>query len=85
MIVYLDNAGQPGKAIYFDNEGHTIDYAITYREKSIIFASNKVQNMPVFRLTYVSLDKNTVDVKFEMSRDGENFLTYTQGKCTRKK
>ena len=85
MIVYLDYAGQPGKAVYFDNEGHVIDYAISYLEKSIIFTSGKVQNMPVFRLSYTSLDKETIEVKFEMSRDGETFLTYTEGKCTRKK
>lgn len=85
MIVYLDNAGQPSKAIYFDNESHTINYAITYLEKSIIFTSSKAQNIPVFRLSYTSLDNETIGVKFEMSRDGETFRTYTEGKCTRKK
>lgn len=85
MVVYLDYTGQPGKAIYFDNENHTINYGITYRDKSIIFTSTKIQNMPVFRLTYVSVDKEAISVKFEMSRDGETFQMYTEGKCTRKK
>ena len=85
MIVYLDNAGQPRKAIYFDNENHTINYAIAYLDKSIILTSNKVQNMPMFRLTYVSLDKETITVKFEMSRDGDTFQMYTEGRCTRRK
>lgn len=85
MIVYLDHAGQPDKAIYFDNESHTINYAITCLEKSIVFTSNKVPSMPVFRLTYAPLDKDTLSVKFEMSQDGESFRTYTEGKCTRKK
>jgi hypothetical protein len=85
MIVYLDYAGQPSKAIYFDNESHTITYALTYLEKSIIFTSSKAQSMPVFRLSYNSLDKETIGIKFEMSRDGETFQTYTEGKCTRKK
>ena len=85
MIVYLENAGQPGKAIYFDNESHIINYAIAYRDKWIVFTSNKVPNMPVFRLTYSSLGGDTIGVKFEMSRDGETFMTYTEGKCTRKK
>ena len=84
MIIYLDHAGQPANAIYFDNEGHTINYAITYLEKSIIFTSVKVQNMPVFRLSYTSLDTETIDVKFETSRDGKTFQTYTEGRCTRK-
>jgi hypothetical protein len=85
MIVYLDNSGQPGRAIYFDNEGHIINYAIAYRGKSIAFTSDKVQNMPLFRLTYASLENDTINVRFEMSKDGETFLTYTEGKCTRKK
>lgn len=84
MIVYLDHSGQPGKAIYFDNESHTINYAVTYREKSIILTGDKVQNLPVFRLTYVWLVKDTISVKFEMSQDGKTFQTYTEGKCTRK-
>jgi len=36
MIVYPDNTGNPSKAIYFDNEGHTINYSITYSDKSVI-------------------------------------------------
>lgn len=84
MIVYLDESGEPGKAIYFDNEGHIIDYVITYSEKSIVLTSTRISNMPIFRLTYTLLDKETVNVKFEMSQDGEKFLTYTEGKCRKK-
>jgi len=85
MIVYLDNAGQPAGAIYFDNEGHVINYAIAYRERSIIFTGNRVQKMPVFRLTYAPLANDSIAVKFEMSGDGNTFRTYTEGKCIRKK
>jgi hypothetical protein len=28
LIVYRDAAAQPGKAIYFGNEAHTIEYAV---------------------------------------------------------
>jgi hypothetical protein len=85
MVVYLDNSGNPGKAIYFDNEGHTINYSITYAEKSIALTSDKTPNAPVFRLTYSLLDDTTVNTKFEMSRDGENFMTYIEGKSKRMK
>lgn len=80
MIVYLDYTGNPAKAIYFDNEGHTINYEITYAEKSIILKSSKIPNMPVFRLTYSLLDNKTIDTKFEMSQDAEKFTTYIEGK-----
>jgi hypothetical protein len=84
-IVYLDNAGHPSKAIYFDNETHVIHYAITYSENSILLTSGKVQGMPIFRLTYELLDTETIRVKFAMSQDGENFRTYTEGTCKKKK
>jgi len=51
MIIYPDAAGIPSKAIYFDNEGHTIEYTVVCADKSITFTSNKSPNVPVFRLT----------------------------------
>lgn len=81
MIVYLDFTGNPSKAIYFDNEGHTINYTISYTDKTITFISDKIQNVPVFRLSYTLLDNNAVNTKFEMSQDGEKFTTYVEGKC----
>lgn len=80
MIVYPDYSESPVKAIYFDNEGHTIEYTVICADKSIIFTSNKIPNVPVFRLTYSLLDKQLINTKFEMSRDGESFSTYIEGK-----
>ena len=85
MIVYLDFTGVPSKAIYFDNEGHTINYTISYSDKSIVMTSDKIPNVPVFRLTYVSDDNQTMGIKFEMSQDGEKYITYTEGKCKKVK
>ena len=85
MIVYPDQAGIPSKAMYFDNEGHTINYLLTYSENSIILTSEKAENAPVFRLTYTLLDKETVNTKFEMSRDGVTFMTYIEGKSKKTK
>ncbi len=83
MIVYLDPTGNPSNAVYFDNEGHTINYAIAYPNKSIVLTSDKTKNAPVFRVTYELIDNQSIKVKFEMSQDGETFLTYTEGKCKR--
>lgn len=79
MIVYPDSQGIPIKAIYFDNEGHTINYTITYSEKSIVFLSEKSNYIPIFRLTYTLLENGTVKTKFEMSQDGLSFTTYIEG------
>ena len=71
------------KAIYFDNEGHTINYSITFSDKTIIFTSDQTLNIPVFRLTYALMEDQQVNTKFEISMDGENFKTYVEGKSTR--
>ncbi len=83
MIISPVSSSQPEKANYFDNEGHTIDYSATHTDSSIVFNSINPK-MPLFRLTYVLLDKNTIDVIFEMSTDGQHYKKYTEGKCRRK-
>jgi hypothetical protein len=80
MVVYLDFGGAPSKAIYFDNEVHTIHYSITYAGKSIVMLSEKMPGVPVFRLTYSLLDSDEVNTKFEISMDGEKFNTYVEGR-----
>jgi hypothetical protein len=80
LIVYRDYSGIPAKAIYFDNENHVINYSVILSGKSIIFQSEKIPDVPVFRLTYTSLSTDYVNIKFEMSQDGENFMTYLEGR-----
>lgn len=79
MIIYADYSGNPGNAIYFDNEGHTINYTITYADNSIVFLSEKVQGAPLFRLIYENKGSESVNVIFQMSKDGETFITYVEG------
>jgi len=85
MIVYSDYSGSPSRAIYFDNEGHTINYSIVYSDRSIVFTSDKIPNIPVFRLTYSLLDDKNVNTVFEMSQDGEKFTPYIEGKSKKMK
>jgi outer membrane lipoprotein-sorting protein len=80
MIIYIDMAENHARAIYFDNEGHVINYSVKYTEKTVVLLSDKIENAPVFRLTYTSIDNKTIDTKFEISQDGENFITYVSGK-----
>jgi len=85
MIIYPDYSGNPVKAIYFDNEGHTINYSISYADKLIALTSDKIPGVPVFRLTYTLLENEIVNTKFEMSQDGEKFTTYIEGKSKKAK
>jgi hypothetical protein len=85
MVIYCDPTGTPGRAIYFDNERHVIEYTVSCTGKSVVFTSEKTAAAPVFRLTYDPLGTDSVNVKFEMSRDGEKFMTYIEGKSARKR
>ncbi len=80
MIVYFDAGDSSSKAIYFDNEGHIINYSVAYTDKSITLTSLKASNSPFFRLTYDLLENEKINTKFEISRDGVKFMTYVEGK-----
>jgi hypothetical protein len=81
MIIYPGSGYNPDRAIYFDNEGHVINYAITLTDSSIVFISDKVKNLPRFRLTYFLPVNKMMNVKFEISGDGNNYKTYVDGNC----
>jgi hypothetical protein len=87
MIVYKSSDGTPGKAIYFDNEGHAIQYNITYADNKIILTSDVNSTMPRFRLSYEMLDKNLVNIRFEMAMPNapEQFKLYLEGKSKKVK
>lgn len=85
MIIYPGYSGTPAKAVYFDNEGHSISYTFAVTDKSIIFTSERMANAPIFRMGYYKVDSNVVNAKFETSQDGVKFQTYMEGKCTRVK
>ena len=85
MVVYSDSDSNPVNAIYFDNEGHIINYQITYSNNSLVFTSSKIPNVPIFRLTYSLIESDVINTKFEMSRDGETFMTYIEGKSKKLK
>jgi hypothetical protein len=85
MIIYPATNGNASKAIYFDYEGHVINYTVSVSDESVVFQSEKMQDVPVFRLTYSLLENETINTKFEMSQDGQNFMTYIEGKSKRTK
>jgi len=77
LYIYQDAAGQPYRAIYFDNEGHVIHYTVTTPSPtSAIFTSDASQPGPQFRLSY-TLQSGTMDGKFEVAAPGQSaFQTY---------
>ncbi|MDO6432643.1 hypothetical protein Q4E93_18705 [Flavitalea sp. BT771] len=88
MIIYADKPGELSKAIYTDNEDHTIHYAITFSDdqKTISFTSPVTAGVPTFRLSYTQVDASTLTLKFEIAPPGKPdvFNSYLEGKVHRK-
>lgn len=84
MIVYRD-ATQGLKAIYFDNEGHVINYdaGAAADGTSWTFTSHPAPSAPRFRLTYRKVDGDTVSTTFEIAPPGREFGVYLKGTSRR--
>lgn len=85
MIVYPDAIDEKTRAVYFDNERHTIFYTVTFSPDNIIMTSDRTGNSPVFRLVYTRLDEKIVNTRFEISQDGIKFVAYVEGKSKKVK
>lgn len=71
LYVYQDAENQPLKAIYFDNEGHVIHYAVSTPDPSTaIFISDVSPSGPQFRLVY-ELKDSVMWGKFQMRMPGQ--------------
>lgn len=71
LYLYQDKAGQPVRAIYFDNEGHVLHYAVsTPAANKVEFLSDPTVPGPQFRLVYELVD-GTMAGKFQMRMPGQ--------------
>ncbi len=88
MVIYQGEPGGPGKAIYFDSEGHVINYAASVSDdkRTLTFLSEAAAAVPRFRLTYTKEKEDTVHIKFEIAPPGkpDEFKTYVEGGARRK-
>jgi hypothetical protein len=51
LIVYPGSSESQPEAIYFDNEGHTIKYKVSFSDNSVVLTSDISANNPRFRLS----------------------------------
>jgi hypothetical protein len=79
LYVYEEAAGQPFRAIYFDNEGHVIHYVISAAgDDKAVFVSDPGQPAPRYRLSY-ELKSEVMFGKFEILMPGrKEFTTYLE-------
>lgn len=89
MVIYRREGSSPTKAIYFDSEGHVINYTATFSDdnRTLTFLSDAAQSTPQFRLSYMKGEEDAVRIRFEMAPPGkpDGFKTYLEGSARRQK
>ena len=87
MVIYAKPGGGGLEAVYFDNEGHVIEYAarVTPDGRRVVFVSAAEPAVPTFRLTYAEVADGVVDVTFEIAPPGAPgaFKPYVSGRIRR--
>jgi hypothetical protein len=86
MVVY-QQAGGPTRAIYFDNEGHVINYSVELSRGAgaVIFLSDPVPSAPRFRLSYAQEQGQALRITFEIAPPDrpQQFFAYLDGRAHR--
>jgi hypothetical protein len=86
MVIFPGTTEAQGRAMYWDNEGHVIEYSATWSPDgtSLTFIS-KAGPGPQFRLTYKKVDADSLTVSFEKAPPGQSgaFKPYTSGQIRR--
>jgi hypothetical protein len=87
MVIYRGESGGPTKAIYFDSEGHVINYTATFSQdkRTLTFLSDAAPAGPRFRLSYTQAEGEVLRIKFEIAPPGkpDAFRTYLEGSAHR--
>ncbi|MDD5564438.1 MAG: hypothetical protein PHQ91_12070 [Thermoanaerobaculaceae bacterium] len=87
MVIYAAPGGGGLEAVYFDNEGHVIEYAAERSPdgRGVVFVSKAEPATPTFRLTYTRVHEGVVDVVFEIAPPGAAgaFKPYVSGRIRR--
>ena len=84
MIIYWQTVLP--KAIYIDNEKHVINYNIELKENELVFTSEEVKGTPQFRMTYIKIDQNRMNLKFDIAPPNKpgKFMPYITADMKRK-
>ncbi|MFO0597310.1 MAG: hypothetical protein U0228_18495 [Myxococcaceae bacterium] len=79
-LMVVSTAGDTVRATYWDNEGHTIAYAVVADAEKIVFTSDPAPG-PRFRFTYGKKPDGKVSVLFEMAPPNapDAFKKYVEG------
>ena len=83
LYIFEERPGQPLKAIYFDNEGHVIHYAVSTPDATTAVFLSEPGPGPRFRLVY-HLEHAVMSGKFQVQMPGQedwkSYLEWSGGK-----
>jgi len=87
LVIYPQPDSAGFKAVYFDNEGHVINYTIPLpsRPDYVIFDSEAPEKSPRFQLVYETTKEGLLSVEFLMAPPGGELRSYTKGVLKREK
>lgn len=80
LVIYPQGGGF--RAIYFDNERHVIEYAVTFAGDEAAFETAN-DDGPRFRLLYRLLPDRTLASEFYIAPPGKEFSLYLKGAARR--
>ena len=87
MVLYRE-ADDSLKAIYFDNEGHVIHYAVSFSkdQNTLTLLSDPSPSAPRFRFIYGKASPDKLKLEFDIAPPGkpEAFSRYIEGSAHRK-
>lgn len=82
MVVYREEGGL--RAIYFDNEGHVIRYAVhPAQDGAVVMESEGPRTEPRYRMTYRKIDGDRLKIGFEIAPPGKEFANYIEATARR--
>lgn len=81
MIVHREAESKSYKAVYYDNEGHVIHYAVRPVEGGVVMTSEGEGVR--YRLTYTRQTGERILTKFEIAAPGKDFATYLEATVRR--
>lgn len=85
LIVYREPGEPHFRAIYFDNEGHVIQYTVSFPDKqpSVLFESEATSTSPRARLVYELNRDGVLTIEFFVAPPGGELQSHVKGVVTR--
>ena len=85
LVIYQQPQEPFFRAIYFDNEGHVIQYSLTFPEKQpgVVFESEASQTSPKARLVYEAAEEGALVTEFFVAAPGGALLSHVKGTVKR--